>query len=174
MSWDTSSDSSDEPRKILPERSTVTVSGSLLRLSDWPLAAGRSTGRPDNKSGAVTMKTMSNTSITSTKGVTLISCIGVWPRARPRRPPLARPVLRLAPIGSPLPPGAHVDLTRHNGGEFVGKGLEPLAERRGIGGKLVVEDHRRDRCQEAEGRGKQRLGDARGDHGQVGIFGHRN
>ena len=46
-SWGTSSDSSDEPKKILPVRSTVTVRGSLLRLSDWPLAAGRSvSGRP--------------------------------------------------------------------------------------------------------------------------------
>src|SRR5262245_66449039 len=103
------------------------------------------------------MKTMSNTSITSTKGVTLISCIGVWPRARPRRPPLARPVLRLAPIGF-APSGAHVDLARHDGGEFIGKGLEPLAQGRRVGGKLVVEDDRRDRRQQTERRGKQGLG----------------
>ena len=37
---------------------------------------GRSTGTPTLNSGAVTMKTTSNTSITSTKGVTLISAIG--------------------------------------------------------------------------------------------------
>jgi hypothetical protein len=43
----------------------------------WPRAGarvlGRSTGTPTVNSGAVTMKTISSTSITSTKGVTLIS-----------------------------------------------------------------------------------------------------
>ena len=36
---------------------------------------GKSTGMPTVKRGAVTIKTISNTSITSTKGVTLISLI---------------------------------------------------------------------------------------------------
>ena len=52
---------------------TSGSSGSTMELA---LVFGRSTGTPTVSSGAVTMKTISSTSITSTNGVTLISLIG--------------------------------------------------------------------------------------------------
>src|SRR5437763_6705996 len=117
------------------------VSGSLLVCSCWPLVSGSSIGTPTVSSGAVTMKTISSTSITSTNGVTLISCIGLCLRARLRRPPPGRcGVGMLAAMGSiPLGSGAYVDLTRHDGRELVGEGFEPLAQARAVGRKLVVE-----------------------------------
>src|SRR5512146_2582190 len=42
------------------------------------LVLGKSTSIPDCSSGAVTIKITRSTSITSTKGVTLISAIDVW------------------------------------------------------------------------------------------------
>jgi hypothetical protein len=53
------------------------VSGSCSWLSGWAVVRGRSTGTPEVIIGAATMKMMSSTSITSTKGVTLISAIGL-------------------------------------------------------------------------------------------------
>ncbi len=54
----------------------VTVSGSLSLFSGLALVFGRSTDTPEVISGAVTMKMISSTSITSTIGVTLISASG--------------------------------------------------------------------------------------------------
>jgi hypothetical protein len=54
------------------------------------LVSGNSIGTPEVSIGAVTIKMMSSTSITSTNGVTLISCMGLCLRARPRRPPPGR------------------------------------------------------------------------------------
>ena len=54
----------------------VMTSGSSGLVSVCALVFGRSTGTPTVRSGAVTMKMMSSTSITSTNGVTLISLIG--------------------------------------------------------------------------------------------------
>ena len=56
----------------------ASLSMALARLS------GRSSGTPEFSSGAVTMKMISSTSMTSTKGVTLISAIGAR-RDPPRR-----------------------------------------------------------------------------------------
>ena len=54
----------------------VTVSCSVLALvMTVALASGRSTGIETVSSGAATMKMISNTSMTSTIGVTLISLI---------------------------------------------------------------------------------------------------
>ena len=53
-----------------------TVSGSLSLFSGWALVFGRSTDTPEVISGAVTMKMISSTSMTSTSGVTLISASG--------------------------------------------------------------------------------------------------
>src|ERR1043165_2870857 len=101
---------------------------------------GRSTGNPITISGAVTMKMMSSTSITSTKGVTLISCMGVCLRARLRRPP---PGLdggwTLAAMGALRCSGAYVDLPRDDRRELVGKGFQSLTQPRRVGRELVVE-----------------------------------
>ena len=52
------------------------VSGSLSPSSCFASDFGNSIGTPTVSSGAVTMKMMSSTSMTSTIGVTLISLIG--------------------------------------------------------------------------------------------------
>jgi hypothetical protein len=57
-------------------------------------ALGRSTLMPAWTSGAVTMKMMSSTSITSTRGVTLMSLIGPLRRCRRWRRPLGGASLR--------------------------------------------------------------------------------
>ena len=54
----------------------MTVSGSLSVFSGLASVFGRSTDTPEVISGAVTMKMISSTSITSTSGVTLISASG--------------------------------------------------------------------------------------------------
>ena len=59
-----------------PSRLMETESGSRSWLSACAFVLGKLTGTPTVKSGAVTMNTMSSTSITSTNGVTLISAIG--------------------------------------------------------------------------------------------------
>ena len=53
---------------------TSGSSDSEIGLAD---VFGRSTGTPTVNNGAVTMKMISSTNITSTKGVTLISAIGL-------------------------------------------------------------------------------------------------
>ena len=52
------------------------VIGWASALTGLALVFGRSTVTPDVISGAVTMKMMSRTSMTSTSGVTLISASG--------------------------------------------------------------------------------------------------
>ncbi len=63
-------------RKIRPSALMVTVSGWLSVLIGLASVLGRSTSTPEVISGAVTMKMMSSTSITSTSGVTLMSASG--------------------------------------------------------------------------------------------------
>ena len=65
------------PRKTSPLEFTDTTSGSSLPPTCAALVLGRSTGTPTCSSGAVTMKMISSTSMTSTSGVTLMSAIGV-------------------------------------------------------------------------------------------------
>ena len=60
------------PMNICPWALTETVIRSSSRSWGW-FATGRDTSMPRLIMGAVTMKTSSNTSTTSTKGVTLIS-----------------------------------------------------------------------------------------------------
>jgi hypothetical protein len=63
----------------LPSRWTVNTT-ALSRRSTWVVVCGRSTSMPCCISGAVTMKMISSTNITSTNGVTLISDIAACPR----------------------------------------------------------------------------------------------
>ncbi len=82
-----------------------SCSSGLARLS------GRFTGTPAVSSGAVTMKMISSTSITSTSGVTLISAIGARRRPVPRDGSIATtPFLppELARGGGPLAPFARM------------------------------------------------------------------
>src|SRR6185503_17324443 len=101
---------------------------------------GRSISRPPCRNGAVTMKMISSTRITSTSGVTLISAIGI------REPP------RFMLIGSR-------SLQR------LGAPIDELArELRGVARELaqpsdevVVRDHRRDRSGQPRDGRDQRL-----------------
>ena len=65
------------PRNTSPLEFTDTTSGSSLPPTCCALVFGRSTGTPTCRSGAVIMKMISSTSMTSTSGVTLMSAIGV-------------------------------------------------------------------------------------------------
>ena len=67
----------------MPERSIAIVTWSCSWSSALARLSGRFTGTPLASIGAVTMKMISSTSITSTSGVTLISAIGA---RRPDRP----------------------------------------------------------------------------------------
>src|SRR3990170_5949693 len=159
------------PMNTSPLALTEIVNGSLLLSSCLPLACGSSIGTPTVNSGAATMKMISSTSITSTMGVTLISCMGAWrwPRRLLRRPPPAA-CLRLIAIGS----APDVDLARDDGREPVRQGLEPLVDLLRIGGELIVEDHRRNGCNEAEGGGEEGYGNARGHDREAGVLRHRD
>src|SRR3989344_1194087 len=113
---------------------STTFSGACLAL---PML-GRST-TPDGSRGALTMKMISSTSITSMKGTMLISL-----RVRRRRPPP-----RALSSAISQAPSAHRD------GDAVD-----------VAGEAVVGQHRRDGGEQADGRGDQGLGDAGGHGGQ--------
>src|ERR1700724_2875190 len=156
-------------RKIWPWPSIATVSGSVFWLSDLAWLCGRLMGTPTVSSGADTMKTMSNTSMTSTNGVTLISLM----TARRRRPPLPLDAdsITLPPI---VPSPALVDLPRQDRGEFVGKTLQPLGLPVHLSGELIIENSRRNGGNEANCGCKQRFRDARRHHRQRGILRRRD
>src|SRR5467141_3023180 len=92
-------------------------------------------------SGAVTMKITSSTSMTSTYGTMLMSCIG--PRLR-RRAGMAL-LHRLA---------------MEDVGEFLHEALEAVAQALDVVRVAVVRHHCRDGGEQADRRGDERLGDA--------------
>src|SRR3989442_7256261 len=93
-------------------------------------------------SGAVTMKITSSTSMTSTYGTMLMSCIG--PRLRCR-------------AGMAL----FHRLAMEDVGELLHEALEAVAQALDVVRVAVVRHHRRDGGEQADRRGDQRLGDAR-------------
>ena len=72
--------------------------GALLACA--PSVLGKSSFKALTINGAVMMKMTSKTIITSTKGVTLMSLMGVWPGVRSKRPKAIR---ALADRGQSLP-----------------------------------------------------------------------
>src|SRR5690606_14799529 len=144
-----------------PSPASAIVSGSSGSLGSAVAAVfGSSICTPTVRRGAASMKMIRSTSITSTKGVTLISDIGRDARRRRRLP---------SPRITPVPmSGRLVELPRQDQGEFVGEALVHADNRLGLAVELVVEDHRRDRGEKAEAGRKQRLGDARRHHREVG------
>ena len=58
-----------------PWSSMAMATGFLSMFSSPALVEGRSIGTPDDSSGAATMKMMSSTSMTSMKGVMLMSAM---------------------------------------------------------------------------------------------------
>jgi hypothetical protein len=65
------------------------VIGWVSDSSARACVSGRSIGTPTVSMGAAIMKMIKSTSITSTKGVTLISDMSAWRRPRLRWPPRA-------------------------------------------------------------------------------------
>src|SRR5579862_8957445 len=144
----------------------VTVSGSVFWLSDLAWLCGKLIGTPTVSSGADTMKMMSNTSMTSTNGVTLISLM----TGRRRRPLLPLDAASITPPAM-VPSPALVDLPRQDRREFVGEPLQPLGLLVHLGGELIIENSRRNGGNEANCGCKQRFRDARRHHRQGGILG---
>src|SRR4051812_13448902 len=108
------------------------------------------------------MKMISNTSMTSTIGVTLIAPTPGLRRCRPLpKPPKCAPPLLMAMPANPLLHAAFVDLTRQDCRELVGKALHALGLPVHVGDELVIENRRRDGGDKADCGRKQRLGDAR-------------
>src|SRR4051794_21486274 len=118
----------------------LTTTGPVPACSSAAfLASGRRTSLPRWSSGVTTMKMMSSTSTTSTRGVTLMSLFG------PRTEPVLNAILGYAP--------GHLveDLVRRRR-DLHGAGVDP--------GLQVVEGHdRRDGDDQTEGGGHQGLGD---------------
>src|SRR3954451_23879073 len=137
-----------------PSRVTVTTIPSLGE-SGRASARGSSTSTPPCMIGAVIMKMIRSTSMTSTSEVTFTSAIsGSSPRWLPSPPP------RLADISDESFPG-------HGPDQLVGETFELAREEAGPIHVQVVGDHGRDRCRQAGERGHQRLGHAGGDRSEV-------
>src|SRR5208282_3544057 len=134
----------------------VMTSGSLGSLMAGALVCGRSTGTPTVKSGAVTMKMTSRTSITSTMGVTLISLMRRrWP-GRPVKP-ASRELGSMMAMAQIL--GFLIQLSRKYGAEFGGEGREPAGIAAEIGRELVVGDDGGNGRNEPKRSGKKGFGD---------------
>src|SRR5688572_5151539 len=146
----------------LNDKGTSTKSRSL-EIDSARRASGSLTSTPRCSIGAVTMKMISSTSITSTSGITLISASVVETRRpRPRgAPPLGigrtfgipQRLLREVPFG---------DVQKFQGEVVQVRGV-PLY----LGREVVVGEHRRDRREESGSSRNQRIGDARADGRQV-------
>src|SRR5512146_20212 len=139
------------PMKIRLCMSTVITRRSSSARIALPLARGRLTSTPRATIGAVTMKMMRRTSITSTRGVTLISAII-------RRSPLLLPAM---PIALHL-----VDVALEEVEELDGEAVDPGRDRPDPVQEIVVRHDRRDRRRQSRGRRDQRLRDAGGHRGQ--------
>src|SRR3546814_10556891 len=92
------------------------------------------------------MNTMSSTSMTSTKGVTLISLSGRYRRLAPRLPRRPLAGIRVAAMRSAL----LVQLARQDRAELAGEGLQQSGVAPEVVRQLVVADHRRNRGDQAE------------------------
>src|SRR5690606_3478943 len=136
---------------------------------------GRSTSKLRVNSGAVTMKMINSTSITSMYGTTLISDLSLRRLRRempeimesgsywiPARKPAGTCEGRASLVGAVL--------ALQDRAEFFGEGFiahrQPLHPR----GVAVVGPGGRDGHEQADGGGEQRLGNTRRDRGDAGLF----
>src|SRR5512143_865186 len=144
------------PTKMRLFASTVmTRRSSSLRIA-FALACGRFTSTPWVSMGAVTMKMMRRTSITSTSGVTLISAMTLRSPARPEELIIA--------MASPL-----VDLALEEVDEFGGEAVDPGVDRPDAGQEVVVGDDGRDGGGQPRRGRDEGFGDARGHGGERGV-----
>src|SRR4051812_18168535 len=130
---------------------------SFISSGAMPLACafGNSTLMPSVSSGAVIMKMISSTSITSMYGTTLIS-----PMRRRRRPPVCTDAM-----GKPLSSGP-AGVALQDGGELLHEGVVAQLQPADRVGVAVIGDHRGNRREQSDRRGDQCLGDAGGHHRQ--------
>src|SRR5690606_1304639 len=143
-----------------PPRRTATTIGSCLLSSALALERGRSTSKLSVSSGAVTMKMINSTSMTSMYGTTLISDLSL------RR--LRRPMALMA--DSSRGSVVYAGLALQDGAELVGKGLKTNGHALHARREAVVGPHRRDGHEQADGGSEQRFGNARRDRGDAGLL----
>src|SRR4030067_438591 len=144
------------PTKIRLFMSTVMTRRSSSDRNALAFACGRLTSTPWVSIGAVTMKMMRSTSITSTRGTMLMSDI----------------ILRSLPFPLVKAIGLHLlQVPLEEVHELDGETVEPGGDRPHPVQKEVVRHDRRDRGGQP-GRGRdQRLGDPGGDRGEGGAAG---
>src|SRR4051795_9114882 len=132
----------------LPRNTRCCLSMEMTRrscvISFTVFVFGTLTSMPDCNMGAVTMKMMSSTKTTSTKGVTLMSDMARLPRCPP-------PVITPIAISAAL----------HGVEQFEREIVHARAELADLIVQQVIEDHRRDRGEQAGCSGDQRLRNAR-------------
>src|SRR5581483_10946897 len=153
------------PMAICPSALMVTNTGLSGRGCSGAVLAGRLTPISTVASGAATMKMISSTRMTSMKGVTLISC---WisrsspPERVPRRTAMA--LLRGPQPGHAMAAADHQ--------KQLGRGI---AEQRLVAAdhprQMIVDHDRRDRGDQTDCGGEQRLGNAGRDHCKIGGVG---
>src|SRR5512143_2426528 len=149
------------PTKMrLLESTVMTNRSSSLRIA-FALACGRFTSTPWVSMGAVTMKMMRRTSITSTSGVTLISAMTLRSPARPEE-------LIIAMVSS------LVDLALEEVDEFGGEAVDPGLNHPDAVQEVVVGDDRRDGRGQPRRGGNESFGDAGGHGGQRGVSSGRD
>src|SRR5881396_1836481 len=113
--------------------------------------------------GVTIMKMMSNTSITSIIGVTLMSALtGTRPLVTDRATGLRR-LLRLEFLGEDRPAELATDALDEVVDQLLRRVGHFHREEVDLGREVVVEPHRRNRDEQTERRGDQRLGDAASD-----------
>src|SRR5439155_19050964 len=154
------------PTKIRSWALMETVMRSSGSVSGW-LATGSDTSMPRLIMGAVTMKTRSSTSTTSTSGVTLIS-----PRAEEVR--WLRSPRYVAAAWEPpsVPPACMLrEVTLDDVEEFQREVVHHRRQHLDAGVVEVVEHRGGDGRAEPGRGGDEGLGDAGGDHRQVGRAG---
>src|ERR1700722_19123668 len=157
---------SSSPKRMCSSLVIETTSLASLMGVLAACTSGRSMCSPLVSRGAVTMKTMSSTSMTSTRGVTLISRITPPPRLGDER--------LMA-----CPPSAPRAADQLDGVSLLGHQSDPRGRRSlELGDEVadalvdpVVEEDRRDGGGQADGRGDERLADGRRHDGQAGGLG---
>src|SRR5262249_12347085 len=114
-----------------------------------------STGRSTVDSGAAIMKMMSSTSMTSIKGVTLMSCASPNSSPSPSRSPRTAAIALLR--GAHQKPVARpVEIARQQPPNRAGAAADIFQVGFGGAREVVVDDHGRDRGDEPDRRRQQR------------------
>src|SRR5215469_2435343 len=146
-------------KKILPSRLTATISASSLSASGiWMglVVLANSTACPFCNMGVITMKMISNTSITSTMGVTLMLELTLRPSFRTT----IAMVLLLR-----LPPVAALQEIIH---QFAGGVIHLHVERFHLAGEVVEHHDGGDGDEQSQRRGHQGFRNTAGDCAQTG------